>query len=663
MSDSQNKPITAPKRMMSVTPRSVLIGALLIPVLCYWVEYDEIVAGGTDLAAMSLIISAVFALFVVMVLNRVIIRIAPKFALSQGELMTIYVMQTCSVGICGIGMMQFLISTITDVTHYSTTENLWSTRLVPYLKPWLLPNPAVLHAYFSGSSSFWNITNIEGWITPILVWTGFIIVMLWVMLCLSVLVRRRWADEERLSFPITMLPLEISKEGWAEDIFNSSMFKIGFVIPVILESLASLNTLYPNIPFLPIKPSDPRLDLTGLFTNPPWNGMGTIQLSFYPMVIGLIYFLPLDVSFSLWFFYFFGKFQNVFTTAAGFHAAGAPPAQSEMPYLGEQSAGAFIMVAIYAMYGLRKHIATAFKGIFTPCKYNKEKDKNEGMDYRFALVGVVAGYCLLTAFGVAIGMPVWMPAVYFFLFYCFVVTFTRMRAEAGLPWGFGPNTNVHTLMRSGFGSAAFNHQSTVSLTLLLWSDMDMRTTQMPNQLEAMRIGEASSIKPRQLVLVILLAIVIGCFASWAALLSCYYKYGAASAKVNSWRTGIGEQVWSTTTHWLDNSMHPRYGRLEGVAAGMLFTIFLYQMRSRFIAWPFHPIGYALSGTFTMDWIWCATFIGWSVKALITRYGGMQSYRRYIPFFIGLILGDYITGSLWAIYGASLGITTYRCFPI
>lgn len=65
----------------------------------------------------------------------------------------------------------------------------------------------------------------------------------------------------------------------------------------------------------------------------------------------------------------------------------------------------------------------------------------------------------------------------------------------------------------------------------------------------------------------------------------------------------------------------------------------------------------------MEWLWCATLVGWFIKCLVIRYGGMASYRRFIPFFIGLILGDYITGSVWAIYGSVTGIQTYRAFPI
>ncbi len=36
-------------------------------------------------------------------------------------------------------------------------------------------------------------------------------------------------------------------------------------------------------------------------------------------------------------------------------------------------------------------------------------------------------------------------------------------------------------------------------------------------------------------------------------------------------------------------------------------------------------------------------------------------RTAIPFFLGLILGDYTMGSLWAILGPVLGIPTYKIY--
>lgn len=650
-------------RGTGITRRAFLIGLFLIPLMCFWNEYTEIVAQATDLAAMSLIIAVVFALFVILLINFALKRFAPKYALTQAEIMYIYIMQTVSIGISGIGMMQFLNTFLADVFYYGTPENHWKEKLLPAVRPWLLPKESVVKAYFTGQSSFWRMDHILGWLSPIGVWSVYIVVLLGVMLCIASLVRRQWADQERLSFPITQLPLEISKEGWATDLFSNRLLWIGFLIPVVLESLASLNYLYPNVPFLPLKPSEPRLDLTPLFSNPPWNGVGTLQLSFYPLVIGLTYFLPLDVAFSLWFFYLFGKFENVVVTALGYHQPGAGMTAANMPYLGEQSAGAFIMVALFALFGARHYIKAAAKSLISRPERRQLRDENEPLPYMLALFGAVGGLLFLMLFGMAIGMSWWVPAIFFGLYYLYVITFTRMRAEAGLPWGFGPYMNVHDLMRAAGGTQAFTSANIVGLNVLLWQDLDMRTTQMPNHLEAMKIGESTRMNLRHVAAVIFVAIVVGTLASWAAVLTCYYQYGAATAKVNDWRTYMGKVPWTTLKDWLDNPVRPNLARMEGVGVGMLVTAFLLFMRTRFVWWPFHPIGYAVSGTFTMAWLWCATLVGWLLKALIIRYGGMSSYRRYLPFFIGLVLGDYITSSVWAIYGSVTGVHTYRCFPI
>jgi hypothetical protein len=65
----------------------------------------------------------------------------------------------------------------------------------------------------------------------------------------------------------------------------------------------------------------------------------------------------------------------------------------------------------------------------------------------------------------------------------------------------------------------------------------------------------------------------------------------------------------------------------------------------------------------MPWLWCPTLLGWLIKLLLLRYGGMKAYRFAFPFFVGLILGDYVSGSLWALGGIALGVPTYRVAPI
>ena len=37
------------------------------------------------------------------------------------------------------------------------------------------------------------------------------------------------------------------------------------------------------------------------------------------------------------------------------------------------------------------------------------------------------------------------------------------------------------------------------------------------------------------------------------------------------------------------------------------------------------------------------------------------HRQVAPLFLGLILGDYVIGSIWAIIGPTLGLRTYKIF--
>ena len=70
--------------------------------------------------------------------------------------------------------------------------------------------------------------------------------------------------------------------------------------------------------------------------------------------------------------------------------------------------------------------------------------------------------------------------------------------------------------------------------------------------------------------------------------------------------------------------------------------------------PLHPVGYAVANTFTMDWLWCATFVGWAVKLVTLRYGGMRAYARFRPFFLVMILGEFSMAIFWTALGALAG---------
>lgn len=105
-----------------------------------------------------------------------------------------------------------------------------------------------------------------------------------------------------------------------------------------------------------------------------------------------------------------------------------------------------------------------------------------------------------------------------------------------------------------------------------------------------------------------------------------------------------------------------YRGITFVGGGVVFSLLLMFLRSRFLWFPFHPLGYAVTMNWSMGEIWSCILLTWLVKTVIFRYGGLKLYRRTIPFFLGLILGDFVIGGLWDILSIVINTPTYQIWP-
>ena len=88
-------------------------------------------------------------------------------------------------------------------------------------------------------------------------------------------------------------------------------------------------------------------------------------------------------------------------------------------------------------------------------------------------------------------------------------------------------------------------------------------------------------------------------------------------------------------------------------------MFLQFMRVRFSWWPFHPLAYAVTSSWEINLVWLPLFIAWLLKIIILRYGGRGGFQRAMPLFLGLMLGQFVVGSLWNIYGIFAQVPTYQ----
>lgn len=339
-----------------VTARAVLMSLLLIVGMCWWIAYSEVRTATTEITCTALPIGVVFALFIASCVNLLIARRWPRHALAPGEMATLYVLVAVGSSVAGIGMVGFLTPALANPVWF--TNDHWK-QFADAVPAWWSPRDhEAVQSYFMGNSTLYTAGHLRAWLPPILVWGGFLLLIMLMTMCFAAILRRQWVEHERLTFPITYLPvaMTVQEGGFAAFIRNRTLWA-GFAIPVVLQTINSLNYLIPSLPAIPVKPVEKGpLDLGTLFSSPPWNAIGSLPLAFHPNSIGLSYLLSTDVSFSCWFFHLLRKFLEVFSVAMGWRTGAGATAGARMPYTSEQGVGAWLCLAFLVIWMARTHL-------------------------------------------------------------------------------------------------------------------------------------------------------------------------------------------------------------------------------------------------------------------------------------------------------------------
>jgi hypothetical protein len=435
--------------------------------------------------------------------------------------------------------------------------------------------------------------------------------------------------------------------GRIAPLFRNRLFWIGFLFAGTVDAINSLNLYYPWIPTV-LSPGAGQsfIDLGVNFTSRPLNAIGWTPLSWYPFVIGIGMLMPLDFLFSLWFFYWFWKVELIVVSAFSLNQT------PNFPYQNYQAFGAYVAFLISAVWLSRGYFREVFrKAAGQPSTLD---DSDEPLSYRSAVLGIIVGFVLLEAFCLAMGMSWWLAVLIFVIFFGLSIAITRMRAELGTP--------VHDLHFTGpdwtlpelFGTRNISSRDLTTMSLMFWFNRAYRYHPMPHQLEGFKIAERTRSSYRSFFWMMMLAGAAGALAGFWAMLHLNYIYGA-TAKAGT----FGPEAYNRLTGWLNSPEKPSYPKGMAIVAGLLISFFLEGMRLRFPAWPFHPLGFAVTASWEINLVWMPLFIAWLCKLLILRYGGLTGFRNSLPFFFGLIMGQFFVGSIVNIIGIALEVPTYQ----
>ena len=298
------------------------------------------------------------------------------------------------------------------------------------------------------------------------------------------------------------------------------------------------------------------------------------RVSFYPFAIGLSYFMPLDVSFSCWFFYLFFKGQQAMASGLGLGDVYSPTMDMATD---EQSWGGYPGVLVVVLWMGRKHIWRVFKAVFGAKPVD---DSKEPVRYRTAVLWGLASFAFLLFFCHQTGMGVWICVLFFLIYFGLSTAISRIRAEIGSPVHDMHWMSSDEILFRSIGTRALGPQNLTVFSLFYFFNRAQYSHVMPQQLEGFKLAERVNVSNRLFIWGLISACLLAPLATFWAYLHIFYERGAV---LWHWQ---GAEAYGRLQRWLTYPTSIDLTGLTFMGVGFVSAIFLYLMRIRFIWWPF-----------------------------------------------------------------------------
>ncbi len=665
----------AVRKVSALTAPALIVGLLCVVITCVVVCYAELVVGKIQIGFLQLPPVVVGMLVLLLGVQAVFTRLSPRLKLLPHEMFTVYIMMLMAAMVSSRGLLQKLIPLLIVPNYYPDDTNGWKAKFFHLIPRWAVPwdpngdskqyvSTRFYEALRPGEHIPWHL-----WIVPMLAWSVFVVLMFTAYLCLAVILRRQWVDNEKLTFPLVQLPLEmirgettsgIGGRGASAGFLKNGITWIGFGLPAIVFGLKGLHQYYPSIPDVTTE-----ISINAFFSQPPYNQLGFTQMYFSFAAVGFFYLLPTDLLFSLWFFFFLTRAEDLIGAGMGYEPD-TMPMYGCKTYQGYQVMGCYVVLVGYMIYSARPHLKRVWKAA-TAFGMSASIGENSGADevisYRAAFWGLLSCVLLMAGWMTLLGMSYWL-ALFEICVLIFVVALVMARStsESGMlmtETSFRP-IDLYRMVGDVRNLGAANLTGLAFLDGL-WM-RDQRGLVLTGFLDSMKFADGVQVKRRSLLGVLSLALVVAIGVAGYLHISLPYKFGAVQMYGYVYQAN---PVWAfnDATTEINRSRTPLpFFDTANFFVGAGLTLAMATLRTRLAWFPLHPLGYALSGSWTMMVFWFPCFVAWLSKVFILRYGGMKLYSRARPFFLGMVLGEFTTAIFFTLPALYDRFTPTPSFP-
>ena len=650
--------------------RAIVLGLVLSVVICALTPFNNVYRQGTLLGGGHFPLASFFILFWLTVLVALSSRLFKgKQWLTGRELLSVWMLTVLSSGIAYTGLVRTFFINLTAPYHFATVGNRWAEVLQPLLpKAWYPQNQEAIELMYNGLSggrhmSWWEVLgNVpwETWLTPLLVWGGFVFLCYFVMICTVNLLSRQWLQNERMNFPLLQVPLlmeeAVDRTGLGQFLGNPYLLG-GLAIPVFLHLLNGLHFYIPSVPEIPTMIlAGEYFPKFGLFS-----AFSKLKMEIYPAFIGFAFLAPRQISFSMWGFFVMGGLVIGILSVLGYDIPAAALGVTFGPNLTRpeemQMIGAYGIFFLFILWLGRQHLLDILReavGLKKPSPL-----VTEWFSIRVSFWGFALGGLGIVFWFRYFGMPLMVSFLVVGAFFMVMLVASRVICQGGIAYftlTAAPIDGLLALLGPKFITGLGLVLTGVVQKMLF---VDLRESLMPSLFHSSKVTQQTG--GRRLMLVGMgLTLVCAVVVSFVAMLALCYKYGVRELQLD-WATRTTIAVTENVQSLIEAPAHPGHWVIVFTVAGALVMLALVVCYHRFYWWPIHPIGYLMAYSTAMQLLWFSFLVGWLSNSLCMRYGGVALFKKLRLFFIGLIIGDFLMGGVWAMVGL-FGDASYSVLP-
>ena len=614
-------------------------------------------------------------------------------SMTGGQVMYVYVFTALATIVFSVGVIQTVLPEMVTLTYFADYSNDYA-EAEPFVNNWLhVTDPEVARQYYEGADIPLQVPDMghvpvispisrlvagavartqlvpwRYWVVPLAVWSVFLMLVFFTMQCVAGLAEREWTLAERLPYPLVEIPLGVTgKRSFVTGVpfLRDYVMWLGFAIGAsygLHEMIAATTFAFPQL--------GREYPLGNVLTEYPWKVIGGgINIFLMPEAYGLAYFASQDVLLTTALTWLGYLLFRVAWAAMGRQLPGTVYRNT--------STGSFVGFVLAALWVARQPLRQALYGALG-IPQRGDAAPGEGRSDRalparqiWMMRGFLVGTALICGFLLWIGLPLHYVLFLVALFFIAAVGYARVRAVAGAatPW-LWPHSSMTNGFMEMFGSEGLGRQGDyrpfAAMFHLKWMDRGYALSGMGTQLEGYNMSRRGGLEVGDMTRIMLLAIPVGLMLGWWMHLTAFYDHGANVLGGGTYAGGVRVRYANQDATWAIGLVNaptmPDISSVISVAAGFLITVGGLIVRNINLRFPFHPAGFVI-GMSDGRRFWAPFGIVWSIKALTLKLGGVSTYRRLMPMFLGIVIGHFFFTGIIMGLAKTTGLPVFENLPI